>query len=189
MKFDPHQGTGSANNENVPFLAPPLVNPNDPNMVLMAPPDYVYNFDNNNMYNHNQTVSPRTASTMPNGYPPNTFGPSGNGSGQQGVNHTGMRYSPGQQHPQVANAGQQSQGQPFSPMSSSSGGQGGGYDWYAIDVNPLLHNNSVSSNGMQAGLWNNIFGPELGDGLEMLGTLADNPPFDDSVFSTNWNGS
>lgn len=173
LKLDSHQSLNGANNQNLPF-APPLVNPNDPNITIMPPPDYVYNFDGP-LYPGPQTVSPRSAATLPNGYPPNTFGQTGAGASHHSpsLSQPGLKYSAGQ---------------PFSPMSSSSGG----YDWYAIDVNPLLQSNSANGAGgagMQGGYMgglSNLFGPELGDGLEMLGTLADNLPFDDSVFGGAW---
>lgn len=183
-KFDPHQGMNSANNQNLPF-APPLVNPNDPNITIMPPPDYVYNFDG--MYpgpgGLPTTLSPRSTATMPNGYPPNTFGAT------SGPHHS-PNVSQGSLGPKYSPAAQHATAQPFSPMSSSSGGGGGGYDWYAMDLNPLLQgNNTHGGAGMQGGYMgglSNLFGPELGDGLEMLGTLADNLPFDDSVFGGPW---
>lgn len=56
-------------------------------------------------------------------------------------------------------------------MSTGSGG----YDWLALDVNPLLNpaQNSGNGGGFGANLWSGAFGPEIGDSLEMLEVLAD----------------
>jgi len=208
----PNQGAGNAD---LPF-APPVVNPNDPSIMIMPPPDYVYSFDTGaNMYG------------QPNGYPANTFVPNSTGSTSNPNQGQGRgSRSPGlssQQQTQgmLANhaySGQQQQQQPYSPASPNSagtagGGSGGGgagqgsYDWYALDVNPLLHStqqgqagqsaNGSASGGAGAGGqgvqgqfggqggsvvgWGNMFGPEIGTELEMLGQLADGLGFDEGT--------
>jgi hypothetical protein len=147
----------------------PLVDPNDGSIAIMPPPDYVYNaasfpmvaqspiYNNNNNNNSNQQpLSPHAVYSPFSSMQPLT---------------------PHQQ----AQSQQPQQQYAFSPSLSSGSG---GYDWLALDVNPLLNSsqNGVSANGNVGSIpWSGAFGPEISDSLEMLGVLADGYGFPDGM--------
>ena len=158
----------------------PTANPNDPNITIMPPADFL-----------NQAA----------GYDHSFF------SAASPANSSGGVYSPTASHAKVASGssptvtatspaalaqggrprhGSQAQAHPFSPAASSA--SVAGYDWLTLDVNPYLQSNGGAlqagsgngngGNGIQGGQGGfnssngGAFGPEISEGLDWLHNLG-----------------
>jgi hypothetical protein len=136
---------------------PPLVDPMDPNITIMPPPDYITHHNTNysdNMYS-TSGGSPRSGSG-------NVYSPGGGINGNSPANTNLASPSlgnTGNSRPQRPRHNSNTQG-PFSPISNASGG---GYDWLTLDFNPLLNstNNPHNSNHSNNNTFPNSNQPNL----------------------------
>ena len=164
---------------------PPLVDPNDPNITIMPPPEFINNQGTYDLYGGNVgTSSPHSASGSANVYSrpgsatgagptgldgsspvqshsPTLSGISGAGGGGNTAHSQRARHGSGSHH------GRGPGNMPFSPQNAS------GYDWLALDFNPLLNsnlpghlsNNSGQSGGNTLGGVGNSMGANVGSSL------------------------
>ena len=130
------------------------IDPNDSSITIMPPPDYFYS----NPYTFN---SPNCTQQFTPQLSPNHS------------NHTNNSYQKQYQQqtsPQDVSLQNQDYHQTNNYVPSNS------YHWLTLDVNPLLNTNDNQFAG-SAGTnsWSTPFGPDLGNSLEMLDMLANDP--------------